>query len=80
MKFQLHVPQPPEQPPQLAVAPVIYVSEAVRWEYKQLVHDLEQEGLPDEEALNRLGKEGWELAAALAHEGHAYLIFKRISS
>ena len=80
MKFQLHVPQPPEQPPQPAVAPVIYVSEPVRWEYKQLVHDLEQGGLPDEAALNRLGEEGWELSAALTYSGRAYFIFKRVLS
>ncbi|MDX1686927.1 MAG: hypothetical protein R3248_03000 [Candidatus Promineifilaceae bacterium] len=79
MNFSLHVPQPPEQPPQPASTPVIYVRERVVWEYKEVVRDLDQEGMPDEEALNRLGEEGWELSAAFVHAGRACYLFKRVA-
>ncbi len=78
MSFSLHV-QPPEDVPQPASMPVIYVRERVVWEYKQLVRDPEQEGMPDEEALNRLGEEGWELATVFVHAGRAYYLFKRVA-
>ncbi|NLF63937.1 MAG: hypothetical protein GX579_04980 [Chloroflexi bacterium] len=69
-----HLPELPVQP----ATPVIYVAEPVLWEYKQLARDLEREELLDEAELNRLGEEGWELAAALAHGEQATYIFKRI--
>jgi hypothetical protein len=80
MSLQMHDPQTPQQPLQAITSPVIYVTEPIRWEYKQLVRELGQEGLLDEEALNRLGEEGWELAAALIHDGQATYIFKRVVS
>ena len=79
MKFQLHVPRPhePEEPPQPAgVAPIVYVSEPLTWEYKLLTFDLQ--GLSDEEALNRLGQEGWELVTVLTQGGRAICFFKRL--
>lgn len=79
MTVMLHpfTPQPPEEPQQDVPTPSVYVTEALAWEYKQLARDLEEEGLPDEEALNRLGAEGWELAAVVTHGGAAAYIFKR---
>lgn len=79
MSFVLHEPHPPKQPPQSAATPFVYVREPVVWEYKQMVRDLEQEGMADEEALNRPGAEGWELAAAFVHVGSAYYLFKRVA-
>jgi hypothetical protein len=39
--------------------PLIYVEKQMKWEYKQVIRDLEQ---PLEEAeLNALGEEGWEM-------------------
>jgi hypothetical protein len=79
MTYQLHEPPIPEQPDQPAAIPMIYVTEPARWAYKQLQRDLDAEGLLDEEALNGLGEEGWELAAALAHGSQVTYIFKRVA-
>ena len=79
MSFSLHVPQPPEQPPEPTTTPFVYVKEPVVWEYKQLIRDLDSEGIPDDEALNCLGAEGWELAAAFVHAGRAHYLFKRVA-
>lgn len=57
--------------------PMIYVSEEPRWEYKQLVRNLEKEQPPTEAELNALGKEGWELAGVLNHSPLVYFYFKR---
>lgn len=77
MSFLLHPPQRPEQEPAPVAVPRIYVSEPVRWEYKQVGRDLEGEGLLDEAGLNELGKVGWELAAAVSHAQKVTYIFKR---
>lgn len=79
MSFQLHEPQPPQQLPQPAVTPLVYVTEPVVWQYKQLMYELNRVGFPDEEALNRLGEEGWELVTVLVHAGRARYLFKRVS-
>jgi predicted phosphoribosyltransferase len=36
--------------------------------------------IPTEEALNRLGKDGWELVGILNDSGSAYLYFKRVKA
>ena len=71
---ELHTPEPPVYP----TTPIIYVSEPTRWEYKQVARELDGEGLLDEAELNRLGDEGWELAAALTSGNQAHYIFKRV--
>lgn len=78
MMLHPYVPQRPDEQPQEVPTPRVYVTEAVAWEYRQLSHDLEEEGAPDEEALNRLGAEGWELAAVVTHGGRMNYIFKRL--
>jgi hypothetical protein len=40
---------------------MVYVKRPVKWEYKQIVRDLETEKLLDEAEMNALGEEGWEL-------------------
>lgn len=77
--MMLH-PFTPQEPPQDVPTPSVYVTEALAWEYKQLARDLEEEGLPDEEALNRLGADGWELAAVVMHGGTAVYIFERLAN
>lgn len=80
MTFQLTEPGNPLQPAQPVPTPIIYVTEPARWEYQQLIRDVEREGLLDEESLNGLGEGGWELAAALLHGSRAVYIFKRVLS
>lgn len=80
MSFQLHDPHPPEAASQPVATPFIYVTEPLTWEYKQVMRDLEREGVANEDVLNRLGGEGWELAAAFIYAGRAYYLFKRVAS
>lgn len=59
--------------------PMIYVKESVRWEYKQVVRDLENEEPLDEAELNALGTEGWEMSGVAQHSSSIYFYFKRLS-
>lgn len=77
---QMHAPGRPEQQPQPAYAPMVYVSEPVVWEYKVVARDLSVEGRLEEPALNELGAEGWELAAVVVHEGRMDYVFKRVAA
>ena len=68
-------PRPPEprgphiSPPWVPIEP--------RWEYKEMVREVERDGLPTEADLNALGADGWELSG-VAHEGaRAHFYFKR---
>jgi hypothetical protein len=68
-------PRPPEprgphlSPPWVPIEP--------RWEYKEMVRDVDSEGLPGEADLNGLGSDGWELSG-VAHEGSkVHFYFKR---
>jgi hypothetical protein len=70
----------PVQPmPFGAVQPIVYVREKTDWQYKQIIRSL-SEGMPNEDELNQLGKDGWELVSVLTHGGVAYLYFKRIKA
>jgi hypothetical protein len=57
--------------------PTVYVREPLRWEYKQLVCRLEEEGAPTSEQLDALGVDGWELTGILSNPPMAYLYSKR---
>lgn len=78
MRMMFH-PFTPDEAQQGAPTPSVYVTEAAAWEYKVLAREPEQETLPDEEALNELGAEGWELAAVVQHEGRATFYLKRLA-
>lgn len=69
-----HEPKPSEP----ICPPVVYVRETVRWEYKQIVRDLEKESPPDEAELNALGAEGWEMSGVVQKPPLAYFHFKRL--
>ena len=62
----------------LIPAPMIYVNEAITWEYKRLARDLKKESALSEDDLNALGQDGWELAGAFADSKIAYYYFKRM--
>ena len=73
-----HMLIPPREPQQNPVRPpMVYVERPVKWEYKQIVRDLEKEKLLDEAELNELGKEGWELSGTAQQPPLAYFYFKR---
>jgi len=73
-----HMLIPPREPQQNPIRPpMVYVEKPVKWEYKQIVRDLEKEKLLDEAELNELGKEGWELSGTAQQPPLAYFYFKR---
>ncbi len=47
------------------------------WEYRLFVRDLELDNAPDEEELNPLGSEGWEMVGIIVHANMLYCYFKR---
>ena len=67
----LREPREPVRPP------MVYVTEPLRWEYKLVVRQLEDEKPLNEEELGALGAEGWELTGILSTPTSAYYYFKR---
>ena len=47
------------------------------WEYRLFVRDLELDNAPDEEELDPLGAEGWEMVGIFVHANMLYCYFKR---
>lgn len=73
-----HALIPPREPQERPVRPpMIYVERQTKWEYKQIVRNLEKEDLLDEAELNRLGEEGWELTGVAQQPPLACFYFKR---
>lgn len=69
---------PPREPqPGSIRPPMVYVERPVRWEYKQIVRDLETEKPLDEAELNVLGAEGWELSGIAQQPPKTYYYLKR---
>jgi hypothetical protein len=74
-----HMLIPPREPqPQPIRPPMVYVEKQLKWEYKQIVRNLEKEKPPDESELNQLGEAGWELAGIAQQPPLAYFYFKRL--
>jgi hypothetical protein len=48
-----------------------------RWEYKDVVRNLETDGPPSETELNALGRDHWELTGVLSEGVRAHFYFKR---
>jgi len=77
MTSRLEIPFPPPRssppgrldPPMVAVEP--------RWEYKEVVRALDQQGPLAEAELNALGDERWELAGVITTGASAHFYFKR---
>ena len=70
---------PPREPQQQPVRPpMVYVEKQLKWEYKQIVRDLEQDKPLDEAELNQLGEESWELSGVAQQPPLAYFYFKRL--
>ncbi|HEY3475372.1 MAG TPA: hypothetical protein VGK56_12230 [Anaerolineales bacterium] len=70
---------PPREPQQEPVhRPMIYIEKSLKWEYKQIIRDLEKESPPDEAELNALGEDGWEMSGVAQQPPLAYFYFKRL--
>lgn len=59
------------------VIPMVYVKEALVWEYHVVARTAKQGAMTDKE-LNELGNDGWELAAILDGETPRFF-FKRLA-
>ncbi len=70
---------PPREPQPLEPVrpPMIYIEKRLKWEYKQIVRNLESEKLLDEKELNELGEEGWEMTGVAQHASLTSYYFKR---
>jgi hypothetical protein len=68
---------PPLESKQPARPPMVYIEKQWKWEYKQIVRNLEKESPLDETELNALGEEGWELSGVAQQPPVAYFYFKR---
>lgn len=75
MNYMLIPPREPQQNP--VRPPMVYVEKPVKWEYKQIVRNLESEQPLDEKELNALGEEGWELSGIAQQPPITYFYFKR---
>jgi hypothetical protein len=74
-----HTIIPPHEPKQSEPVrpPMVYVKKSLKWEYKQIVRNLENEQPLDEAELNALGEDGWELSGIAQHPPVTYYYFKR---
>ena len=70
---------PPHDPKQSEPVrpPMVYIERQLKWEYKQLVRNLESEQPLDEAELKTLGDEGWEMTGIAQHPPKTYYYFKR---
>jgi hypothetical protein len=75
----IHTIIPPQEPRQSEPVrpPMIYVKKSLKWEYKQIVRNLETEKPLDEAELEALGEEGWEMSGIAQHPPVTYYYFKR---
>jgi hypothetical protein len=71
---------PPREPGAEPVRPpMIYIEKKMKWEYKQIIRDLDKESPMDEAELNKLGEEGWEMSGVAQQPPLAYYYFKRLT-
>ena len=76
--YQTIIPSHQPKQPETNRPPMIYVKEPWKWEYKQIIRNLEKENPPDEAELNALGAEGWEMSGVAQQPPLAYYYFKRL--
>jgi phage terminase small subunit len=78
MGIRIEVPLPPgaTDPRSGHIAPP-WVPVTPRWEYKEVVRDLEVEQLLTPSDLDALGSDGWELSGVANEASRAHFYFKR---
>jgi hypothetical protein len=57
--------------------PMVYIEKQLKWEYKQIARNLENEKPLEEAEMNALGEDGWEMTGVVQHTSTAYFYFKR---
>ena len=73
-----HALIPPRDPQHTSSRPpMIFVERQLKWEYKQIIRDIEKEKFLDEAELNALGEEGWELTRVAQQLPLTSFYFKR---
>jgi hypothetical protein len=72
------IPPYERKPSEPAHPPMVYVKQSLKWEYKQIVRNLEKQNPLDEAELNALGEEGWELTGVTQQPSLVYFYFKRL--
>lgn len=72
-------PGTPDQEPS-PIVPMVYEGEEYQLEYKHIRQNLEEEEPIDEDKLNELGQEGWELVSVFFKEPIAHYYFKKLVS
>ena len=74
----LHTLIPPREPQKEPIRPpMIYIEKQLKWEYKQIVRNLESEKPLDETELNTLGEDGWELTGIAQQPPQTFFYLKR---
>lgn len=68
----------PNQPGVGSITPIVYVKDKTIWQYKVLTRNLAKEEAPGAEELNKIGKEGWELAGIVTDHPIVHFYFKRL--
>ena len=75
-RIEVPFPQRPPEPRGTHVQPP-WVPFEPRWEYKEVVRELDGDGLLTEGELNALGAEHWELAGVASLGARVHFYFKR---
>jgi hypothetical protein len=75
-KVEIPFPPRPHEPRGARVEPP-WVPLEPRWEYKEVVRDLETEELPGEGELNAWGTDHWELAGIVREGQRVHFYLKR---
>jgi hypothetical protein len=73
----MNIPSYDPKRPESIRPPMVYVKESTKWEYKQIVRNLDKESPLAEAELNALGAEGWEMSGVTQQPPLAYYYFKR---
>ncbi len=69
-----HTIIPPREPIR---PPMVYVERQLKWEYKQIVRNLESGKTLDEAEMNAFGVDGWEMTGIAQYPPMTYYYFKR---
>lgn len=75
-RIEIPLPPPRSSPPGRVDPPMVAVEP--RWEYKEVVRSMNEQGPLAESELNALGDEHWELAGVATTGASVHFYFKRV--